>query len=602
MEPFSPVDFFQVKPRMRYFGGEAFARFIMHLMRLRKVNKLYTELSKEEGIGFIDKLITTLDINYDFDESQLKKIPEKGPFIIVSNHPYGGLDGILLIKIITKIRPDFKILANSFLQKIEPLQQFFLTANPFEEETNNMAGTDKTLTHLQNGYAVGIFPAGEVSGYDQFYNVVDKEWQSSVIRLIKKADVPVIPIYFSGTNSRIFHILGKINPRLKMAKLPSELFHKKRKEISIRIGSLIRKSEINEFSDIYQLGRFLRAKTYILGAYEDIEIHKFFKKRPFGKKENQEEIIAPTSKETLVNEIGKIEANYKLFTIKNYTVYCAPSKLIPKTLNEIGRLREITFRAVGEGTNRAIDIDEYDLYYNHMFIWDDDEKCIVGAYRLGTGHDILQLYGIHGFYISSLFRIKSAMKPVLDQSIELGRSFVIPEYQRKPLPLFMLWKGILYFLLKNPEYRYLIGPVSISNNYSPVSKDSIIRFITENYFNNELAKYIKPLKGYRFISENEDINLLLENAGNDLNKFDKIIGDIDRVNNGIPVLLKKYLSLNAKILAFNVDPNFNNCLDGLIILDIYDVPQKTIESLSKEVNDGSILERFYSSRELNKPE
>ncbi|MCF8363142.1 MAG: lysophospholipid acyltransferase family protein [Prolixibacteraceae bacterium] len=602
MEPLNPVDFFQVKPRMRYFGGEAFARFIMHLMRLRKVNKLYTELSKEEGIGFIDKLIESLDIKYEFDESQLKKIPEKGPFIVVSNHPYGGLDGILLIKIISAVRPDFKILANSFLQKIEPLSGYFLTANAFEEESQSMDGMKKTLSHLHDGKALGIFPAGEVSGYDQFYNVVDKEWQSSVVKLIKKADVPVIPIYFSGTNSRMFHILGKINPKLKMAKLPSELFHKKRKEISIRIGSLIRKNEISEFTDAFQLARFLRAKTYVLGAYKDIEIHNFFKNRPSRKKESQEEIIPPTKKETLLGEIDSIKENHKLFTIKNYTVYCAPSKLIPNTLNEIGRLREITFRAVGEGTNRTIDIDEYDLYYNQMFIWDDDEQCIVGAYRMGPGHDILQQFGVHGFYISSLFRLKSAMKPILDQSIELGRSFVVPDYQRKPLPLFMLWKGILYFLLKNPEYRYLIGPVSISNNYSPVSKDSIIRFITENYFNNELAKYIKPLKSYRFISDNEDINLLLENAGNDLNKFDKIIGDIDRVNNGIPVLLKKYLSLNAKILAFNVDPNFNNCLDGLIILDIYDVPQKTIESLSKEVNDGSILERFYSSRELNKQE
>jgi len=587
---------------MRYFGGEAFARFIMHMMRLRKVNKLYTELSKEEGTGFIDKLIETLDIKYEFDESQLKKIPGEGPFIIVSNHPYGGLDGILLIKIITKIRPDFKILANSFLQKITPLQQFFLTAHPFEEEANSMSGMDKTLSHLQNGYALGIFPAGEVSGYDQFYNVVDKEWQSSIINMIKKADVPVIPVYFSGTNSRIFHILGKINTRLKLAKLPSELFHKKRKEINIRIGSLIRKKEIGEFTDTHQLGRFLRAKTYILGAYKDIDIHHFFKNKPLRKKETQEKIIPPTNKETLLNEIGSIEDNYKLFTIKNYSVYCAPSKLIPNLLNEIGRLREITFREVGEGTNRAIDIDEYDLYYNQMFIWDDDEQCIVGAYRMGLGQDILQQLGIHGFYISSLFRIKSAMNPILGQSIELGRSFVVPDYQRKPLPLFMLWKGILYFLLKNPEYRYLTGPVSISNNYSPVSKDSIIRFITENYFNNDLAKNIKPLKSYRFVSENENINLLLKNAGNDLNKFDRIIGDIDRVNNGIPVLLKKYLSLNAKILAFNVDPNFNNCLDGLIILDIYDVPQKTIESLSKEVNDGSILNRFYSSRELNKPE
>jgi putative hemolysin len=601
MEQFSAGDFFHIKPGMRYFGGEAFARFIMHLMRLRKVNKLYTELTNEHGLGFIDKLIKALELKYEFDEAQLAKIPANDPFIIVSNHPYGGLDGILLIKIITQVRPDFKILANPFLQKIEPLQPFFVTAHPFEDEHTDIEGLENATAHLNEGCALGIFPAGEASGYDQYYNIADKEWQSSVIKLIQKAEVPVVPVYFSGSNSRIFNLLGMINPKLKMAKLPSELFHKKRKEVNVRIGSLIRKNEIAAFTDIYQLGRYLRARTYVLGAYKNLEVRKFFKTKPFKRKDNIEEIIERTNNELLLKELEIIKENHKLFSVKNYSVFCAPTKLIPNILNEIGRLREITFREVGEGTNRAIDIDEYDLYYNQMFIWDDDKNCIVGAYRLGSGHDILQQYGIHGFYISSLFRIKNAMKPVLDQSLELGRSFVVPEYQRKPLPLFMLWKGILYFLLKNPEYRYLIGPVSISNNYSTFSKDSIIRFITENYFNRSMAKHIKPLKSYRFVSENDDINLLLENAGNDLNKFDKIIGDIDKVNNGIPVLLKKYLSLNAKILAFNVDPNFNNCLDGLIILDIYDVPQNVIESLSKEVNDGSILERFYSSRELIKP-
>lgn len=601
MEQFNAGDFFHLKPGMRYFGGEAFTRFMMHLMRLRKVNKLYTELSKEHGLDFIDKLIESLELKYSFDEAQLAKIPATGSFIVVSNHPYGGLDGILLIKIITQVRPDFKILANPFLQKIEPLQPFLLTSHSFQNEPNETDEHETARTHLDAGCALGIFPAGEASGYDHYYNVSDKEWQPSLIRLIQKAEVPVVPVYFSGSNSRIFHLLGMINPKLKMAKLPSEFFHKKRKEVSIRIGSLIRKKEIEAFTDIHQMGRYLRARTYVLGAYKNLEVRKFFKIKPFKRKETIEDIVEQTSKELLLQELESLQESHKLFSVKNYSVYCAPSKIIPHFLNEIGRLREITFREVGEGTNRAIDIDEYDLYYYQMFIWDDDENSIVGAYRMGPGHDILEQFGLHGFYISSLFRIKSAMKPVLDQSLELGRSFVVPEYQRKPLPLFLLWKGILYFLLKNPQYRYLLGPVSISNNYSTVSKDSIIRFITDNYFNGTIGKHIKPLKSYRFVSENDDINLLLENAGNDLNKFDRIIGDIDKVNSGIPVLLKKYLSLNAKILAFNVDPNFNNCLDGLIILDIYDVPQNVIESLSKEVNDGSILERFYSSRELNKP-
>jgi putative hemolysin len=601
MDLISPDNLFKDQ-NLKFFGEKAFARFLMHLLSLRKVNKLYTELANENGIDFIDKLIETLDIKYHFDADQLKKIPLHGPFIVVSNHPFGGLDGILLIKIISMVRPDVKILANNFLRKIEPLKQYFLALNPFERGEPVMSAYKKVFEQLNSGGVLGIFPAGEVSDFDQYYNIVDKAWQFQVIKLIKKAEVPVLPVYFGGSNSRLFHLLGMINPRLRMAKLPSELFTKKKREVSVRIGTPIRKADIEQFADINQLGRYIRAKTYSLGADTKIEVRKFFKIIPLRKIHQAEPVIPPVSKQLLLNEIESIKPDYELFTIKNYTVYCAPTKLIPNFLNEIGRLRELTFRLVGEGTNLAIDIDEFDLYYHQLFIWDNQAECIVGAYRLGLGNEIIQQYDLHGFYIRSLFRMKPQIKPLLIQSLELGRSFVVQEYQRKPLPLFLLWKGILYFLLKNPQYRYLIGPVSISNNYSSVSKDSIIKFITTHYFNNEIASYIRPKKSYKFVSENENINLLLDNAGGDLNKFDRIIGDIDKVNNGIPVLLKKYLSLNAKILAFNVDPNFNNCLDGLILLDIYDVPQDTIESLSKEVNDGSILERFYSSRELKKTE
>ncbi|MBN2807613.1 MAG: lysophospholipid acyltransferase family protein [Prolixibacteraceae bacterium] len=599
MEFVNPKAFIQTQPQLKFFGGQAFTGFLMHLLRMKKVNKLYTELAREKGLDFIDKLIETLDIRFEFDENQLKKIPLKGPFITISNHPYGGLDGILLIKLLSKVRPDVKILANSLLQKIDPLQDFFIGIQPFDQKNSDRTGLKQVITHLRNNGVLGVFPAGEASGYDQYYNVADKEWEFMVIKLIKKANVPVVPIYFSGSNSRLYHILGMINPVLSSIKLPSELF-KKKKNVSIRIGSAIKAAELNQFSDIHQTGRFLRAKTYCLGASQQLEIKKFFHIPNFMKKETVEAIIPAIDPDKMLHEINSVKSEALLFNVKNYSVYCAPSKKIPNILNEIGRLREITFRQVGEGTNKAVDLDEYDLYYNHLFIWDNEANCIVGAYRIGMGDDIVKQFGLHGLYIKSLFKIHPKMTSTFSEALELGRSFVVQEYQRKPLPLFLLWKGILYFLLKNPKYRYLTGPVSISNNYSTASKESIIKFITTYYFNNDLARYIRPRKGYRFVSQNENINMLLDHAGDDLNKFDRMIGDIDKVNSGIPVLLKKYLSLNAKILAFNVDPNFNNCLDGLIMLDIYDVPQETIESLSKEFNDGSILERFYSSRELLK--
>jgi putative hemolysin len=260
-------------------------------------------------------------------------------------------------------------------------------------------------------------------------------------------------------------------------------------------------------------------------------------------------------------------------------------------MNEIGRIRETTFRLVGEGTNQQLDIDEYDLYYYQMFIWDEEEKKIVGAYRVGKGNEIMLQYGIRGFYIQSLFRINRRFYPILSQALELGRSFIVPEYQKKPLPLFLLWKGILYFLLKNPEYRYLVGPVSISNRFSTFSKALIIKFIREHYYNNTISKYIKPRKRFRVPPHQLDTDIIFENSS-DINKLDKFIKDIETGHFTMPVLLKKYLKQNGKIVEFNIDPKFNNALDGLLVVDIYDIPPETISSLSKEINDESILERL----------
>jgi putative hemolysin len=264
-------------------------------------------------------------------------------------------------------------------------------------------------------------------------------------------------------------------------------------------------------------------------------------------------------------------------------------------MNELGRLREITFRAVGEGTNHSVDLDEYDLYYNQLFVWDNVAKRIVGAYRVGKGKEILRRYGIKGFYLQSLFRMNRKFISTLNQSLELGRSFIVEDYQRRPMPLFLLWKGILYFMLKHTEYRYLIGPVSISNNFSQFSRGLIMQYIREHHYDAKLGRYVKPRTRYNVPGYNVDEEIILEVTG-DLNQFDRFIKEVEPNDYTMPILLKRYLKLNGKIIGFNLDPKFNDALDGFLVLDLYDVPMETISSLSKEINDDSIMERFITGR------
>jgi putative hemolysin len=310
------------------------------------------------------------------------------------------------------------------------------------------------------------------------------------------------------------------------------------------------------------------------------------------KNKSLQTIIEPVNKELILSDLNNLKDKYHLLSQGAFSVYCAPFLAIPNLILEIGRLREVTFRDIGEGTNKSIDLDQYDIHYNHLIIWDNIKMQLAGSYRIGKGKDILNQYGKKGFYLNSLFRIKKGFIPVLNESLELGRSFLVKEYQRHPLSLMMLWKGILCFLLKNPEYRFLIGPVSISNDFSIKSKSLIVQFVRKNYYDFTLSAYIKARKKFmiskKLFHENE---IILDGMDKNLKILDLYINKF-QPSYSIPVLLKKYLQLNGKIIGFNIDPDFNNCLDGLMIIKLSDIPDQMIDSLSKELEENYVKERF----------
>ncbi len=585
----NPKDLLAASDGLNKIGGITGAKLLMRFLRLNKLNALYDELGDRKGLAFIDSLLDSLQVNFEVDEESLRNIPKKGAFIAVANHPLGGIDGLLLIKILAEARPDFKVMANFILKKIDPISEYIFAVNPFENrpDIKSTAGIKQSIKHLKDGSPLGIFPAGEVASFQKGFHITDKKWSNSVLRFIKKANVPVLPVYFEGNNSLLFYLLGKIHPLLRTVKLPSELLNKQKKLIKMKIGQPISIEEQEKFADVEKYGRYLRANTFTLA--NTLKVKDFFKKE---KTTKQQEIIPAIKKEILSAEIAGLPESFKLYSNKSYHIYCLPSAMIPNILQEIGRLREITFRAVGEGTNNPIDLDEYDVYYHQLFIWDSEEERIVGAYRIGKGKEIMQQYGAKGFYLKSLFKIKQRFNPILEESLELGRSFIVEDYQRKPLSLFMLWRGILCMLLKNPEYRYLIGPVSISNDYSNLAKEIIVKFIKKYHFNYDLAKFVKPRHKFKHNTKNVDTDIIIESAQKDINKLDKYIGQFESKDVRLPILLKKYISLNASIIGFNRDPLFNDCLDGLIVLDIYDVPEKILTSLSEEMDDNLLKERF----------
>jgi len=567
------------------FLGSSVGWIILRILRISAINKIYDNNKNKSDLDFLNGILDDCKIKFEIPEEDLKRIPKEGPFITISNHPLGGIDGVLLLKLVTEKRADYKIVANFLLHRVAPLKPYVMPVNPFETRKNaksSVAGIKSALLHLREGKPLGIFPAGEVSTHKDGKLNVDKPWEEGAIKLIKKANVPVIPIYFHAKNSRLFYFLSKFSDTLRTAKLPSEVIQQRGRVIKVRIGKPISVKDQDAFKALPDFYKFIRRKTYML-ANPFEKSNRLISSQKIKIKKATKKISPQRNSDLFIAEVDALrETNSRLLQSKNYEVFFASAKDIPNLIHEIGRLREITFRAIGEGTNKEVDLDKFDNYYHHLLLWDAVAEKLVGAYRMGLGKEIYKKYGIKGFYLQSLFRIEPELHQMMDNTIEMGRAFIIDEYQQKPMPLFLLWKGIVHVTLRYPQYKYLMGGVSISNQFSDFSKSLMIEFMKSHYYDPYIAQYIRPKKEYKVKLKDGDKDFVFDASKADMQKFDKIIDEIEPGILRIPVLIKKYVKQNARLVAFNVDPKFNNAIDGLMYIKVADIPESTVKPVLEE--------------------
>ena len=567
------------------FLGSFVGWIILRILRISAINKIYDNNKNKSDLDFLNGILDDCKIKFEIPEEDLKRIPKEGPFITISNHPLGGIDGVLLLKLVTEKRADYKIVANFLLHRVAPLKPYVMPVNPFEtrkDAKSSIAGVKSALLHLREGKPLGIFPAGEVSTHKDGKLNVDKPWEEGAIKLIKKANVPVIPIYFHAKNSRLFYFLSKFSDTLRTAKLPSEIIQQRGRVIKVRIGKPISVKDQDAFKALPDFYKFIRRKTYML-ANPFEKSNRLITSPKIKIKKATKKISSQRNSDLFLAEVDALrETNSRLLKSKNYEVFFASAKDIPNLIHEIGRLREITFRAIGEGTNKEVDLDKFDNYYHHLLLWDTVAEKLVGAYRMGLGKEIYKKYGIKGFYLQSLFRIEPELHQMMDNTIEMGRAFIIDEYQQKPMPLFLLWKGIVHVTLRYPQYKYLMGGVSISNQFSDFSKSLMIEFMKSHYYDPYIAQYIRPKKEYKVKLKDGDKDFVFDASKADMQKFDKIIDEIEPGILRIPVLIKKYVKQNARLVAFNVDPKFNNAIDGLMYIKVADIPESTVKPVMEE--------------------
>ena len=595
---------------MRGLFGWFIASLAMWIFGFNKVNKANDRCKQYKGADFSAHILKDAGISYDLKPQQYNYIPQDGPFITVSNHPIGSADGMMLSAVIGTMRTDFKIMTNFLLTLIPSLKDSFIAVNPFTDSVSgrsSMSGIRIAKEHLAAGGSLGLFPAGEVSTKQRpskrtslkKNSVEDIPWPKSILKLIRNANVPVVPVYFEAENSKWFHFVGRIHPMLRTVNLANELFNKKGKTIPMRIGKAIMPNEMAEYQDLDQLGNYLRSRVYAMEA-EFENPNEELMKPP----ELVTPISLPRDKKAVVKEFDKLKAaGKKLFDAAGYQCYLAEWSEIPIAMIELGRRREEAFRATGEGSNNAIDVDKYDEYYKHLILWDSKRKRIAGGYRLGIGEEIFEKHGgVEGFYTSSLFTYSQEFESTLHQTIELGRSFVSLEYQREALPLMLLLKGLMHSMLRYPEAEYFLGPVSISNSY-PKFYQSLMVYYLENKHNAMLPEhYAEPTTPFEPDYLKLNPKDLLRRKMDNFEKFDRFLMRLSDNTYRMPTLVKKYMKVNARIINFNVDPLFNYSLDGLIILRIKDYPKAEILSMSKDVKNVSereaILNRFgYSLKD-----
>jgi putative hemolysin len=544
------------------------------LFGLTTLDRLYRQLppARDQQV-FLQTVLDLFNIRYRVSQQQPDAIPAAGATILVANHPFGGLDGVMLAHHLLRQRKDVKFMANYLLGRIPELEELFIRVDPFggdDARAANIRPLREALRWLKSGGLLVIFPAGEVSHlHTSRRQVTDPEWSPSIARLVRAARTPVVPVYFKGANSIAFQLAGLMHARLRTMLLPRELLNKERRTFELSIGKPVSPRRLASFASDSEMMLYLRLQTYSLypGSTAGPAV------APGG---TQQAVAPALATDLVAADIDALPREQQLVESGPFTVWYARAGQIPHALQEIGRLRELTFRATGEGTGNASDTDLFDEYYLQLVLWDRDRRAIAGGYRLGLADEIVRKYGKRGLYTQQLFRYRSRLLQSIGPAIELGRSFICGDYQKSYAPLLLLWKGIGAFVNRHRHYRVLFGPVSISGDYCSSSRQLLVDFLRANLFDVELAKLVRPRKPFRRLAA---MRWTADDAASirDLEQISELIAQIESDDKGVPVLLRQYLKLGGRLLGFNVDPDFNNALDGLIMVDLRNTDPRTLQ-------------------------
>jgi len=545
-----------------------------------KVHELYRRVQcSPEGFR-LENLLKEMRVGLRLDTADQARVPTTGPVVVVANHPCGMLDGAILAVLLTRVRLDVKVFTSLLPADVPELEQHCISVDPSHTDhsaESNRRAVREALSWLQQGGMVAMFPACEVPHWLPPVQIADPQWNDTAVRLIRRSRASALPVYFCGHDNLRLQLLGMFHPKLRTAFLLQEFLQQEGKTVEVRVGSEITCNAVDAMGSDREAIEYLRWRTYLLAKRSKPSRSRSTALGSPLASTTHRPIAAAAPSDLLAEELSRLPENRCLAENGDLAVYLGAAREMPLLVREIGRLREVTFRSVGEGTGKSLDLDRFDDYYWHLLLWHKTKRELVGAYRAGNTKEILAEHGIRGLYTSTLFRYDERLFQKLAPALELGRSFVRLEYQRQYAPLLLLWKGIAGLVAMRPEISVLFGAVSISNDYSKASREMIYRFFESRMQEDELAGLIEPRRPFRPARLRPWDCRSMCHLLRDLDDLSQPINDVEADGKGLPILLRQYARIGGRLISFNVDRQFSNVLDGLVVVDLRQTDPAVLE-------------------------
>ncbi|MFM7067352.1 MAG: GNAT family N-acyltransferase, partial [Gammaproteobacteria bacterium] len=522
-------------------------------------------------------------------------MPRQGPVVVVANHPYGGLEGLVLLEWLLAQRLDVKVLANEWLAMLPGLRPCLVGVDVFAAEgklsgaQRNARAVREALRWLGSGGVLLVFPAGEVGHLRPRPLpigpvVADGPWRLGVSNLLLRSQATAIPVWVEGGNSALFQAAGLVHPTLRTVLLPRELLNKEGRTVVFHVGEPVPASRWSREADPQAITDLLRLRSALASQ-----------SGPLAPSDALQESAAPTGAclavamptlpvapgvpaATLAAEWAAVPAADRLLEAGRFEICRIHPARSPALMHELGRLREMTFREVGEGTGRSLDLDAFDAHYTQLVLRDNLAGELAGAYRLTGVDDALAARGRDGLYTSTLFRFREPATLLLRNAVELGRSFVVPAYQRQHLPLMLLWRAVASHVMTATGRHLLFGPASLSARIRPEASALILEWLRLHRPHALLMPLVtgRRVTGLRTWPRRLRAELL---ACTDLDTLDRLVGDLDPESGGLPPLLRQYLRLGARFVAANRDAAFADAIDVLVTVDLRAVPDRVLVRL-----------------------